>query len=531
MANKKYKVAVIDFETDPFEFGADIQPFVAGFFDGTEYRDFWGDDCQTKLVEFLHTLKTPHYIYAHNGGKFDFMFLLRGGFLDNPLKIINGRIVSVKLGIHTLRDSYAILPVPLKAHQKEEFDYSHMKKNAREKYRKDILHYLASDCENLFSFVMEFIDRFGMKLTAASMAYSELKKFSPQVMTGEGFDSKFREFYYGGRVECFEKGIIEGNFKVFDVNSMYPYVMANFNHPKGADYVSSVSKPDGAGFLPGKLKGLVYFARIRAVSLGALPIREKTGISFPASRAENSFMACSHEIQAGIETGKLSRVKYDTIHYFKQTQNFSPFVTSHYEERLEAKASGDKTRDLLVKLILNSSSGKFAMNPREFWDYEIVTGHSRATNPGAEIYADYGDFSIWRTRAPLSRFNHVAIAASITSAARATLLRGISKADRAIYCDTDSLICAGLDADHSGANLGAWKLEGECSRAAIGGKKMYALFNDAGECVKMASKGVRLAPEDILRVCRGEVIHWQKESPAFSLSGATRYIERDVRMT
>lgn len=527
---KKFNISVIDFETDPFEFGAEIAPFCAGFYDGKNYEDFWGDDCMVRLVEFLHTLKTPHYIYAHNGGKFDFVFLLRAGMLDNPIKIIHGRIVSAKIGIHTIRDSFSILPVPLSAHKKDDIDYNVMKRSQRDKYKADILHYLAKDCEYLHEFVMGFIERFGIKLTAPSMAYSELKKITPQVQTNESFDNLFRQYYYGGRVEFFEQGIIDGDFKVYDVNSMYPFVMKTFNHPKGANCVATRTKPDARGFLPGILADKVYFAEIEAISEGALPLREKTGLSFPHSRSNSdtiTFLACSHEIQAGLETGRLKAIKYKAIWFFSQSQTLGDFVDVFYEERLQAKANGDKSRDLLAKLVLNSAYGKFGMNPREFYDYVLSSSHV----DGFECYADYGDFSIWRRPAPVSRFNNVAIAASITSAARATLMRGMASAERVIYCDTDSLICAGMDVSHSASKLGDWKLEAECTRAAIAGKKLYALFDSEGECVKLASKGVRLSPADIIRVCKGETVSWKKESPSLGLSGATKYIQRDVKMT
>lgn len=528
MKKKFRRFATLDFETDPFSFGAEIAPFCAGFFDGKEYRDFWGDDCMVKLVEFLHTLKEPLYIYAHNGGKFDFMFLLAAGMLENPIKVIHGRIVSAKIGIHTLRDSFSILPVPLSAHKKDDFDYAKMRRSERDKHKNDILHYLAKDCEYLYEFVGEFIARFGIKLTAPSMAYGELKKIAPQQQTGESFDAYFRQFYFGGRVECFKKGVINAPIKVFDVNSMYPHVMKTFQHPGSPSFVHTKTRPGGDGKLPGRLADKVYFAKISAVSDGALPIRGKEGLSFPASKRPSEFFACSHEIQAGIETGRLKNIKYIDVRYFTRTQNFADFVDAFFAERLEAKRLGDKSRDLLGKLVLNSASGKFGMNPREFYDYTIVDGDC----PGdGELYASYGDFSVWRKPAPVSRFNNVAIAASITSGARATLLRGIHSATGLLYCDTDSLICGELDAPKSASQLGAWKEEATASMAAIGGKKMYALFDDAGECVKMASKGVRLSPAQILDVCQGSAVTYRKESPALSIKGGQRYIERQVCMT
>ena len=139
-------VAVIDFETVPFLHGRIPKPFAAAFFDGEIYREFWGANCAEYLIDFISTLEKEYIIYAHNGGKFDFFFLLP--WITNPLKLINGRIV--KAGIlntkSELRDSYAIIPVPLRAYQKDEIDYKFFEIEHREKYKNEILHYLAGDC-------------------------------------------------------------------------------------------------------------------------------------------------------------------------------------------------------------------------------------------------------------------------------------------------------------------------------------------------------------------------------------------------
>jgi len=76
MASNKInrKLAVIDLETDPFQHGRLPEPFLSGFDNGEQVVEFWGDDCILRLVEFLATLKEPHIIYAHNGGKFDFFY-------------------------------------------------------------------------------------------------------------------------------------------------------------------------------------------------------------------------------------------------------------------------------------------------------------------------------------------------------------------------------------------------------------------------------------------------------------------------
>ena len=79
MARKKKekpqtRIAVIDFETDPFLYDRVPEPFSAGFYDGETYIDFWGDDCADQLICYLESRKDNLIIYAHNGGKFDFYY-------------------------------------------------------------------------------------------------------------------------------------------------------------------------------------------------------------------------------------------------------------------------------------------------------------------------------------------------------------------------------------------------------------------------------------------------------------------------
>ena len=67
------RVATADCETDPFKKGRIPRPFVWGFYDGDEYREFWGDT-QDDFAEFLG--QQDVICYMHNGGKFDFHYLI-----------------------------------------------------------------------------------------------------------------------------------------------------------------------------------------------------------------------------------------------------------------------------------------------------------------------------------------------------------------------------------------------------------------------------------------------------------------------
>lgn len=162
-----------------------------------------------------------------------------------------------------------------------------------------------------------------------------------------------------------------------------------------------------------------------------------------------------------------------------------------------------------------------------------------------ELFSTNPYFQLWAKPARVSKHSYfdVSIAASITSAARATLLEGLQFARNPIYCDTDSLICEALDRPISTKDLGAWKLELECDRVAIGGKKLYALYNADGRplfpnhddpekrLAKTVSKGGSLKLPDILRVCRGETVEFASPVPTFSLAAPPSFITRKFRKT
>lgn len=524
------RIAVLDFETDPFLFGRPPEPFAAGFYDGSIYADFWGDDCVQKLAAFLAE-QPPATIYAHNGGKFDFFFLLRAGLLDNPLRIINGRIVSAKMGRHELRDSYAILPFALGKYKKSSIDYKWFERDAREEHRADILEYQALDCEYLRELVEKFVAEFGRNLTIGATAMRELRKIHKIEKRDGAHDERFRKYYYGGRVECIESGIIRDDFRIYDVNSMYPSVMRDCQHPGNGPW-ETVSGDTGRLDEFGELKdfpaGFPYLASIECVNRGALPMRVSDRLSFREKRG--IYHVTGHEIRTAIALGLIDHINVIDLHIPTKSQTFGEFVDKYYGLRLIAEDTGDKAAKLFYKLILNSSYGKFGQNPDNFKDWYVRTDMTEDPRKhGWKPYADYGDMDLWWRPSDKATYYDVSIAASITGAARAVLMRGLAAADRPVYCDTDSIICRDMPASYlDESRLGAWKIEAIADEIAIAGKKMYAAFR-RGECVKHASKGVAITPEQIRLLCLGEIIETKRDAPNFKLSGETKFVERSVR--
>lgn len=532
-------IAVVDSETDPFAPDLIVKPFCIGFDTGDRYVDFWGDDCVEQFFDYLATLTAEGYefvIYAHNGGKFDFFFFLK--YLDaeqSPL-IMGGRLVKIHFASQEFRDSFAIIPQALGSYQKDEIDYDKFKRENREKHKAEILAYMRSDCKYTRELICGFHEMFGDKLTIASASLAMLRSFHGfEQMKSAGMDERFRQYYFGGRNQCFETGVLRpkhsARFLVYDRNSMYPAEMREALHPisNRPELQTSIDKDTD-------------FACIEAINDGALPFRtEKGDLDFTVKRG--TFYATIHEINAGLDTGTLKIIRVKHAWKFDRKATFAEFVDHFYGLRLEADANGDMLRKALYKLCLNSPYGKFALNPRKFRQWAMTIGEvpepllSPENPEGWSLHSQSGDLFIWSRPNPRKGgFYNVATAASITGAARANLLRNIALAKRPVYCDTDSIICEGFRGELNETELGGWKLEAEGDRCAIAGKKLYTVFNNAelvatGKAIKKASKGVRLTPAEIVQVCRGQEVVYQNPVPNFKLDGSAEFVTRRIRKT
>jgi hypothetical protein len=560
-------IAVADCETNPFNKGQPVIPFVWGFYDGSTYKQFWDDwkngkTCTELFVEYLELSDDRYTIYAHNGGKFDWLFL--SSLLIGNIRCIGSRLVKASLGKHELRDSFANIPVPLKSFgNKLDFDYSLCEPRNRDKpaNRALITTYLKQDCVGLYDAVIAYRSVFGNSLTMASAALTQLNltctgKRNEKVyecLTPEQ-DDNFRPFFFGGRVQCFKTGILPGPFKVYDVTSMYPSVMKDYQHPIAASFSERV-------YPHAQITETTDFAVIDAEPLGTgcLPWRSKSGLTFPTTR--NTYFATGAEIRTALDLGLLRIHKIEKTITATEHVCFSTFITKFFNLRQQAKADDNAMLTLFYKLVLNSAYGKLAILPDKFEDTVILTDGEL---PPGELYSapdiqqylketvDHGhrckctpcykirhawhaaDFTAGRTiwaRMSLrttTAFANVCAGASITGYARAKLMHGLSCATDPIYCDTDSIICRDMSGVSIGKNLGEWQLEKTCDTAAIAGKKLYALFNN-GECVKQASKGVRLTPQEIFDVASGETIEYTQDAPMISLSNQQRKLTRRIR--
>jgi hypothetical protein len=533
--SKKHKmlIATGDCETDPFAPHVIPKPFVWGFYSEEQgYCYFWGKgdsreqqdvSCCEQFIEFLYSLENPHIIYMHNGGKFDFLFLLK--YAGGKVKIVNGRILEMHIGIHVLRDSYAAIPIPLGAYKKDDIDYNKLAWDVRDKNRSEILHYLGGDVRYLHEMVTAFRAEFGNVLTIGTAAMHALKEFHEFEEFDEEQDKFFRRFYYGGRNQCFESGILSGNWKVYDVNSMYPACMLNMLHPVSRSYVESYSLTDSTDFVI-----------VEGINSGGLPFKLESGeLSFATDRG--TYYVTGHELRAALDTGTFEIQRIVEAYTFDTRITFAEFVETYYGKRLTSSAAGQTLLVLFYKLILNSAYGKFCLSPDNFKDWEITEQGDYLDDSMWNLELECGDYILWSKPSTQSKFYNVSTGASITGAARSQLLRGLAQAVRPVYCDTDSIICESFNGYIDSKTLGAWKFESEGDEICIAGKKLYALYNrgsvvtDEKGKPKQASKGSRLTADEIRRVANGGIVKYENPVPAFKLDGNHQFINRNIRKT
>ena len=543
-ADKQTRIAVLDMETDPFDTGtqAIIFPFLAVLYsDDFDPVIIWEEN-QTlfieKLIASIENLPDVYTIYAHNGGKFDYMFLLHKlrGFVS-----FKGRgIMSAKIGKQTLRDSFHIIPEKLASYRKDDFDYTKLTKKRRAKHRDEIIRYCVNDCRYLLDIVKTFVAQHGLKLSIGQAAMAALKASGYEVARlSDNIDLYMRNYFFGGRVECIVgMGHFVGPYKLYDVNSMYPYAMANYQHPIGKEYVIRRGKPGP----------FTIFLDIECENYGALVCRTPDGET-SAGNSRGRFRTSIWEYNVALKYGLIDNVEVIYCVDCDQRSAFDRFVIPLYEKRMLTKKAlkelepnsreynETKKDDIFYKLLLNNAYGKFAQNPRRFKESYITEIGERP--PAAE---DFGPlpvienealgYAIWERPQKRLLFNNVGTAASITGAARSILLEAMCNAVDPVYCDTDSLICRDLHGvEIHGQNLGAWDIEEEYSEVIIAGKKLYACMRVDGK-IKFRSKGTKINKwDDMLRLLDNQIIETINHAPTLTKAGKQVYIKRQVRAT
>lgn len=567
------KIATCDCETDPFITGRIPLPFVWGYYDGNELETF------TETQDFVnHVRDKPVLLYAHNGGKFDFMYLLPFLIHDGDevkAQIINGRIVSMPLGKATLIDSFAAVPQSLGSIKKDDIDYWKLEANVRAKHWSEIIDYMRGDCVYLYELMSAYRATAGTKKTIASNALAFAKKqgIDPGT-TNHRFDQNYRQFYFGGRTQCFQRGTFR-NVTAFDIKSSYPKAMMEY-HPCG----EFLHRRDN---LEGMTREEIQrsFIILDCYSSGAFPMRTQSaqGLDFP--HRQDTYNVTGWEYIAAKELGLIENERIISVRSPEKTITFKPYVEHWFNYK---EAHNKKTHPIeytIGKIMMNSLYGKLAQNPERYFDWRIMPIGSplpcNTPHIGKDGFCKICEFneydhgwlkyvqyegkefhhrpSLWKYHyrygiewEAKKIYKNVATGASITGYARAALLRGIHSVgiDNVIYCDTDSLVVKeGTDTSRLdlGKQLGQWDTEiSNAPIAHFAGKKLYGIDLGNGEtCTcngirgckrhKIATKGGKLTFKQMENVAKGGIETYESPAPSFSIARGTHFIVRNIRAT
>ena len=572
-----------DCETDPFFSGRVPRPFIWGLYNG---KNYWTFRDTSDFVAFISNIEC--IVYAHNGGKFDWIYLLP--FVKSTkAQVINGRIVAMKIGKAELRDSFSIIPEALKKFgDKLEIEYWKLEKSVRDKYMPEIEEYLYRDCKVLFDAVKQYRDIAGKHKTIASNALTFCKKLGIDPgKTNHRFDRKFRRFYYGGRCECFQPGT-HHDIYMLDIHSAYPFAMIH-DHATGSNFVM---QDDFEDMTTEEIQR--SFIVIECTSRGAFPLRTKTGLIFP--HEYNRFSITGWEYIVAKEFGLISDEKIITVFATDETITFKPYINHWFQFKADHSAKDEKGNRIdpvnytIGKIMQNSLYGKLAQDIEHYFDYRFEEAgtaicHEKSFNKndwcercnqpgkdhGWELYTEFEDHeihrreSLWKYKHELGDewegkglYNNVATGASINGFTRAHLLRAIHTIgiEHVIYCDTDSIYCsakADISAIPQTDALGDWELEDRAPIGHFAGKKLYGVKTSKGT-PKIAAKGSRLSSklitkiidgeeiqyieddqnlafERIKRIAAGETIQWINHAPTFSIDGSAKFVHRNIRAT
>ena len=283
----------------------------------------------------------------------------------------------------------------------------------------------------------------------------------------------------------------------YDVNSEYPYSMASIRDLIGAPQRLSyeryieMSEEEKAGYEV--ILGLTYmYGEVKPNMLGMwydpfrhdfVDIISEEGLHLIYEREFNEYLNWYDNVEYDVDFVILLK---------KGDYAYKDFVINNYELKASAKKEGNKTKQMVAKLLLNSSYGKLAER------IERVSGHYELNEENGAIH-----FVKDSTEIDTSSVMSVWVGALITAYARTFILSKIREVCGAdvkhnfIYIDTDSIHCF-CDYDKADAySLGGLKLEAKCMACKYILPKTYIdieTINKNGtipyESLEVHSKGV-----------------------------------------
>ena len=389
-------------------------------------------------------------------------------FLDS-LKILNFSVEQIAKDFD--------LPI-----RKLEIDYDEYRPEGHILTEKEI-DYIRNDVEIMARALDKMFEKGYTKMTIASNALADYKSIISDFnlyfpVLDLAIDADIRKSYKGGFTylsDLYKEKEAE-NILVFDVNSLYPSVMAGVEGE-----LMPIGQPE---HFDGKYKKdplynlyVITFTCVFELKKGMIPtIQDKSG---NYGFRMNEYLTSSDDLPVTLTLTSVDfelfkkhynyrDIKYQGGWKFKSMLGlFNGYVDKHTREKIEAKKAGKKADYLIAKLFLNGLYGRFGLNPNGQTKQPYL-------KDGTVKYA----FNDEETREPV----YIPVASFITSYARRKTIETSQKIrdwslkkygeDFYIYSDTDSIHMRIKNKDEDikelskifkidDYELGAWKLESD----------------------------------------------------------------------
>ena len=329
--------------------------------------------------------------------------------------------------------------------------------------------YALRDAEICYKAGKWIINKCGfIKVTTPSLSFSVFNKhFKPYgiyLKTKDSITKKLRLAYKGGRSECFIRGSPEKKVYVYDIVSLYSYIMRNYKVPLG------IGKLRHKKTLDLSHEGIAYVTIQQDADIPVLPLKmfTKDGsykLIFPNGKFASWFTYPELRYLEWKGLGKILKV-HETFEVDRSTFAFKPFVDYYFDlKQTDVKGSA------FWKLFLNSLYGKFAQD---------VASPELLVSPT-------GDIEKLEKPSKKKRMvqTNIMVAAYITARARIYMHSLYEKVGikNMVYTDTDS-IHTFKRYSQIGENLGELSFKGETDgkRRSTYIRSKFYIFNDVLKC-------------------------------------------------
>lgn len=473
------------------------------------------------IEEFKETLLEPRfkdkYIYAHNGGNFDYISIYGIPYDTDPEALYNGKFICFTNGNCIFADSTNIfIGMSIETIGKMiGKDKQGMTDNYKDSvWPKDYsfdVNGCIIDCEILWDALFQTFEFAGeIRITQASLSMCYFRRFHQPFHIDHNENTKhFWKSYYGGRTEVFKLG--KTHASCIDINSSYPYQTKTgvFPNPKTLKHELNFPVKKLAKYLEwfeGMIDATVIHRDTKDLfkpnGIGFLPVKKDNKLIFPTGKIRGQWNF--PEIRFALKHGVIEIAQIHSIVYGeKMVSPFESMIDTLFEIKAKAVLDGDKMLESMTKYYMNMFYGKFGQRNIEQSIYikdiekqfHIIQEYQKKKQflklvPFGKKRND-AMLIIGKRNSKPPAYAIPSFASYITTYGRVQLLEKMLEFSnrKVVYCDTDSVFFEIAGDINSEKQLGGWKLENKII-TDIKGLKNYKYIDDIKKIEVWRVKGV-----------------------------------------